>query len=412
LVVRLEEPLAPGQSISLELDFVGTVPEEAGRAGLYSRSDHAHVLYSWFPEMAVWRDGGWVLPALPLQSDPSHVPIHDLNVNLSLPNGWRVVASGREFAPDEMGKPWRIEAPAVRNGVICVLRDFQELAGDALGGDTRVRVHSRPYLPRERVLGRMDDALRAAVSSLNRFDAWYGPYPYFEFDVVLVPLGFGVAGMEASGIVLIHDGLMWQEPLADADLPGSERLDSLETTVVHEVAHQWWYGVVGNDTWSEAWLDEPLVTWATLTWTRAEHGEETAKASATSRAELWPTFVSSRQDKPLTSDADELGLMGFGILLYGKGPLMYEALALEIGDRRLRHAVRQWYLDRAWTIADGSAWMKHFPPLILDDARRAGFIAEWLTEAGHVPNRIGELVYPRGFLKPWVPIGPANDPTP
>jgi hypothetical protein len=33
-------------------------------------------------------------------------------------------------------------------------------------------------------------------------------------------------------------------------------------TVAHEVAHQWWYGIVGDDEYGEPWLDESFASWS------------------------------------------------------------------------------------------------------------------------------------------------------
>ncbi len=82
--------------------------------------------------------------------------------------------------------------------------------------------------------------LAAAQMSVSTFSASFGPYPYPELDVVLGAFpDFG--GMEYPTIVF-----------SEVD----------RWTVAHEVAHQWWYGLVGNDQYAEPWLDESLATWS------------------------------------------------------------------------------------------------------------------------------------------------------
>ena len=82
--------------------------------------------------------------------------------------------------------------------------------------------------------------LAAARKSLNTFSASFGAYPYPELDVVLGAFpDFG--GMEYPTIVF-----------SEVD----------RWTVAHEIAHQWWYGLVGNDQYAEPWLDESLATWS------------------------------------------------------------------------------------------------------------------------------------------------------
>jgi len=84
--------------------------------------------------------------------------------------------------------------------------------------------------------------LRAAAHSVRTFSRWFGPYRARELDVVETP-GLASHGMEYPGLVM-------SEPLAE--------------TVVHEVAHQWWYAQVGSDGWRAPWLDETLTTWSQL----------------------------------------------------------------------------------------------------------------------------------------------------
>jgi aminopeptidase N len=82
--------------------------------------------------------------------------------------------------------------------------------------------------------------LTAAQQSVATFSASFGTYPYPELDVVLGAFpDFG--GMEYPTIIF-----------SEVD----------KWTVAHEVAHQWWYGLVGNDQYAEPWLDESLATWS------------------------------------------------------------------------------------------------------------------------------------------------------
>jgi aminopeptidase N len=71
------------------------------------------------------------------------------------------------------------------------------------------------------------------------YDRSLGPYPYRELDVVLGSFtGFG--GMEYPTLVMTQ---------------------SWDVAVAHEIAHQWWYGIVGDDEYHDPWLDEAFATW-------------------------------------------------------------------------------------------------------------------------------------------------------
>ena len=79
-----------------------------------------------------------------------------------------------------------------------------------------------------------------AAESLSYFQEVIGPYPFKQLDIVVDGLG-----MEYPGIVTV--GSIFGHPVDSK---------SLKNMVVHELAHQWFYGVVNNDPYKEAWLDE------------------------------------------------------------------------------------------------------------------------------------------------------------
>ena len=87
------------------------------------------------------------------------------------------------------------------------------------------------------------ESLDAGVKAVKAFSDMIGPYPYPTLSVVQTD--FFIGGMEYPNIVLI-DQSMYDESEAGM----------LEYVIVHEVGHQWFYGVVGNDQVMEPWLDE------------------------------------------------------------------------------------------------------------------------------------------------------------
>jgi aminopeptidase N len=82
-------------------------------------------------------------------------------------------------------------------------------------------------------------ASRDARRAVTTFGRRYGPYSSTELDVVMVPFKHG--GMEYPELIFAY-------PAAEA--------------VVHEIAHQWWYGLVGDDQYREPWLDESFATFS------------------------------------------------------------------------------------------------------------------------------------------------------
>ena len=85
---------------------------------------------------------------------------------------------------------------------------------------------------------------------MAQFGRWFGPYPYETLRVVVPPPGAsGAGGMEYPTLITAWDASVPPESLA------------VDQVVVHELAHQYWYGMVASNEFEEPWLDEGLATY-------------------------------------------------------------------------------------------------------------------------------------------------------
>ena len=97
-----------------------------------------------------------------------------------------------------------------------------------------------------------DRYFRALFNGLKYFGLWYGQYPYDTLTVVDVPRNSATCCMEYPTFITVGTSF-W---------PG-ERSSEPEGVTVHEFGHQFWYGLVGNNEFEEAWLDEGFNTYST-----------------------------------------------------------------------------------------------------------------------------------------------------
>jgi len=81
----------------------------------------------------------------------------------------------------------------------------------------------------------------------------FGKYPYEELDVTPLLFGFGYGGMEYPGLIMTNATSFYDGTLMDAW--------SLSDGLTHEIGHQWFYGTVGNNEYSEGWIDEGFTTY-------------------------------------------------------------------------------------------------------------------------------------------------------
>nr|WP_223242546.1 M1 family metallopeptidase [Streptomyces sp. CBMA123] len=233
LRVPLARPLAQGASATVEFDLAVDVPDgidRFGRDGAYSYIGNA------LPVLAVRDEAGWHLDRYSQLGESFYGLASDFAVTLDHPTEVLVPATGT--AVDTPGEPGRtitrVGARKVRE-FAWAAGPFSRIAGTS-GDGVRIAVYSaRGITP--------DDARAMLDLSLRTIDAHsrsYGAYPYSDLALVL-DNGFDFAGMEYPAFVL------------DRIRPSA---------VIHELAHQWWYGIVGDDQYRAPWLDESFAEYA------------------------------------------------------------------------------------------------------------------------------------------------------
>jgi hypothetical protein len=253
LVVPLGRTLPAGTTIEASMPWRLTLPGAIDDR--ISRSGDAVRLGTFFP-LLPWEPGvGWALePPTTILGEASTSPVADVEWSLAVPEGLTVLGSGE---PDQ-GRWWK--ATAVRDVGISVGRFAlaEGTAAAAPGGvHVVVGVHEGvgedPAAYRDRV-----------VDALQDLSGRFGTYPWPSFSLALTPDFPG--GIEYPGHVMQGPG-------------------TIGRTTPHEVGHQWFYGLVGNDQGRDPMLDEGLATWAEV---RADGGpgvlDESVPADARGRA--------------------------------------------------------------------------------------------------------------------------------
>ncbi|MEU6846418.1 M1 family metallopeptidase [Streptomyces sp. NPDC046716] len=234
LRVALPKPLARDQRTSIAFDVSITVPDRTARFG---HDGASRFLGNALPVLAVHDAKGWHLDPYVSAGESFYALAADFRVRLDHPSSLKVPTTGRTGTlPGRAGR-------TVTVGVAERVRDFAWAAGrfrtatDTTPGGVLVKSYWAPDTPAAGVRGNRADA----VAALDRFGREFGRYPYGEIDLVMTSR-FG-GGMEYPGLVV----------LGTTEEGGA---------AVHEVAHQWWYGIVGNDEYSAPWLDESFAQYA------------------------------------------------------------------------------------------------------------------------------------------------------
>jgi hypothetical protein len=371
VLLPLAQALAPGAWVECELDFVTLVPDHGGRLGLLTRDAEAHHLYSWLPEPAI-RRGAWSFPALPPMSDPSFVRACDYRWRLTMPAGWTLVASGREN--QNADGTWLVHAPRTRNLVAWISDQPVQVMSLTPSSGPVVRV---AFVGKYTIQAAF--CLSVARDTLAIASEVFGAYPRRSYDLVFTRFSPPVGGMEASGMTFLHQPhfaqLRWRgdDPLLDRFIP-------ILHATIHEVLHSWWYDQVGNDTGNEPWLDEPLTEWSSWYVIERLRSREVMRNYIQDRLQALKLIRSV----PLNSPGDNLDEMEFGVLLYIRGPLLYEALRQQVGDAVFFAALKTWYRTHAGGVVSRSDWDATFLNL-LPEQERARFAQGWIENMGDDP---------------------------
>ncbi|TWD81876.1 peptidase M1-like protein [Kribbella amoyensis] len=231
--VTLTKPLRPGKKTTVAFDVTMTAPDRAERFG---RSGKYRFFGNALPVLAVRDQAGWHLEPDVGIGESYYTLASDFVVRLDHPAGLSVPATG----------------VATRHGststvsVAKQVRDFAWAAGPFQQSTTKTPAGTtvRTWWTDVVKPAAVADARTKGAAALDDFGRRFGKYPYGEVDLVLNDNWESFSGMEYPGFVLL---------VAPPDEEGP---------VVHELAHQWWYGIVGNNEYADPWLDESLAVYS------------------------------------------------------------------------------------------------------------------------------------------------------
>ncbi len=248
--VRSETPVAPGETIRFRIDWDALVPHgTVGRAGWVH--DY-HFIAQWFPKIGVFWKGEWNCHPFYAWTE-FFADYGAYDVRLTLPRGFVVGATGRleEKTDDPDGtETYRFVQEDVHDFTWTASRRFLERRGtfdDPGYPPVEIRLLLQPE--HEHLAERYIEATRIA---LRTYGTWSAPYPYAQVTVVDPAWGSSSGGMEYP--TLFTGG---------ANVVAPPVLQSPEGVTIHEAGHQFWYGLVGNNEFEEAWLDEGVNTYMT-----------------------------------------------------------------------------------------------------------------------------------------------------
>jgi hypothetical protein len=398
--LALGAALQPGERLSVEVRYTGKLrrlPADSndllGQAlaslgtsgtgaaasdyGLLASGDGLITLASAYPMVAPFEHGSFDLSRPSRFGDLAYGELAHYRVRVVLPPGLSMVSNLLDLPGPTRTPGGQLVYTALGAGN----RDFAMVAGPDLATTEQTVDGIRMRSVHRRADGEAGRrALETAARALRLYQWRFGPYPYRELDVAEATLVGGAGGVEFPGMVLIA-GMLYRRPSESSaplahllrlvgglssllqglsgetpksqqgELPNGLRgmdglaRDMLFFVVAHEIAHQYFAGLVGTDCRRDAGVDEPLAQFAAGEVAREARGERAGTALEDSQVKLnYGIYrLLGGTDRPVAQPVRAFGSpLAYAAIVYGKAPYFYRELRRKLGsvafDRALRAA--------------------------------------------------------------------------
>ena len=327
LAVELLQPIYPDEFVEISIDFITCLANINHRLGY---GDNTINLGNFYPIACVYENGkGFSQSLYHSNGDPFYSDCANYEVVVKCDSKFSIASSGdlKKSTTSNGIKENQYKGSNIRDFCLVLSEKFEKTSRLFDG----VEVNYYGYKGDDN----LNKCLQVAVDALKTFNEMFGKYPYSQLSVV--KSNFIHGGMEFPNIVLISDQVE-----GDADY---------NYVIVHEIAHQWWYGVVGNDEYNHAWQDEGLAEYSTLLFYKKnqDYGEnfENMITSANNSYKLFEEvfvrvqgYVDGRMDRPVCDFKTEPEYIQ---CTYTKGVLLFNNIKELIGEKKFINALGEYY---------------------------------------------------------------------
>jgi len=337
---KLKTPIPPDGYVQFKITFHDQFPETLERTGW--KRDFL-LAGQWFPKVGVWWHGAWNCHQFH-GSTEFFADFGVYDVKITVPQNEIVGASGIKV--DEANNADGTRTTTYHGEDI---HDFAWTASphyrimddtyQGTMGPIKLRIMMQPANWSQ--AQRHDDILR---NTLDRFEKWYGPYPYKTLTMVDPEPGSAAEGMEYP--TFITGGTNWFVPKG-IKLP--------ELVVEHEFGHQYWYGMVATNEFEDAWMDEGINSYSEVKVLDSIFGPKTSVfnlAGATmGDAELQRGSYAGVADlDPIARNGWEYATFdSYAGITYGKTAIVLLTLENIIGEDTMQRAMHTYFMRYRFT---------------------------------------------------------------
>jgi hypothetical protein len=338
--IPLNNPVKPAEVIKLYIEFESKLPRVFARTGYHQ---DFYLAGQWFPKIGVYEEAGeryakkgqWNCHQFHLNSE-FFADFGNYDVTITLPQKYVVGATGillNEIKNEDGTKTLNYYCEDVHDFAWTADPNFVVIEDQWKHVKIKYLVQSQHQSSSQRYI-------QAVKNSFEYFEEWYGEYPYPTLTIVDPRYRAGGAGgMEYPTFIT-----------TTAKWGYSDGRKSAEIVTVHELAHNYWYGLVASNEFEEAWLDEGFTTYAELMVLEKYYNEtggsyfDRAGIRFSNTELTWIFYVlgQKRRDKIFNlSWKYETG--GYGVNSYSKPAIMLLTLHNYLGDERMKKVMRTYF---------------------------------------------------------------------
>jgi len=398
----LSEPLAPGRTVTINAAWHFNIPEHgADRMG---RDGALYELAQWYPRVDVYDDlRGWNTEPY-LGQGEFYLEYGDYNLEVTVPAGYIVAATGNLQNPHEVLTPtevsrlaqaaksqavvnivtqqdltsgaarprktgtmtWRFAAKNVRDVVFAASPDYMWDASSYKGSLAQAFYRPSAIEP-------WKDAADMSRMSIQEYSERWFPYPWPQITAVEGP----ISGMEY--------------PMVAMEARSADKYD-LYNVVTHEIGHMWFPMIVGSNERMHMWQDEGFNTFInTFSEARCypEKGDQMARAGQ--ERSLVTQYMQHSVDEPLEINPDRINPQLLGENAYVKTSVALQQLRQEIlGPDAFDDAFRT-YIQR-WAFKHPSPVDFYRTMEDVSGRRLDWYFREWFLENPHFDQAIDSVV--------------------
>ncbi len=365
MILKLKEPILPKDTALFEFEYELKIPK------IFSRLGHEKKHYEmsqWYIKPCVYDEKGFNYTGYHIWGE-FYGEYGTFDVKINVPDDYIVLATGILREPIKYKKlldslstlskeEWEKYIKQRKRKGRITLRFYAENVHDfAWVADRNYFIRKVEYKDKEIYIlimkKNIDIYKRAPLfgkRALSSFEKWFGEYPYKTLTVADGFLDAG-GGMEYPNLVIIsisRGGLSFPFGFSK-----SLKEMFLDIVIAHEIAHQWFYGILGNNEVDEAWLDEGFASFAEERYTEKFYPPETLKTkfpkflsldlslSKLEKLGLYRT-INSPYNEPIVGKK-AYDMISYGTIVYAKGKQILNMIRDIIGEEKFDSVMHAYY---------------------------------------------------------------------